>query len=301
MSRAACDIAVLTMKRFLADPGGEWYAAQAAREDACVVDALGRAGLRAIRLDWADPAVDWSRIPAALFRTTWDYFHRFGEFAPWLERVAGQARLFNDAALVRWNMDKHYLRDLDRAGCRVVPTVYLERGDPHPLARHVADAGFAECILKPAVSGGARHTYRFMAEQSARHEALFRSLIAAEAMMLQPFVASVPSEGETSLILIDGGCTHAIRKRPKAGDFRVQDDFGGTVHPHEPTLAERDLARRAIAACPGDALYARVDLVRGASGDPEIMELELIEPELFFRFGPHAADRLAEGIARRLG
>ena len=264
------------------------------------MQALERQGLRVTRRDWADPAHGWQDTRSVLFRTTWDYFHRFGEFSPWLDQVSRNARLFNEAALIRWNLDKHYLGDLARAGVNVVPTAYVERGDPRSLAHVVAETGWDELILKPAISGAARHTYRFSADEAAVHECTFGELVEQEAMMLQPFQHQVLEQGETSLMVLDGHVTHAIRKTPKSGDFRVQDDWGGTVHPHVPSAEETAFAEAAVRAVPFDVLYARVDAIRDNSGRLAIMELEMIEPELFFRFAPAAADVLAAGLARRL-
>lgn len=294
------DVAVLTESRYLAANETDWYTRQVHAEDGLVMQALERQGLRVIRRDWADPAHGWQDTRSVLFRTTWDYFHRFGEFSPWLDQVSRNARLFNEAALIRWNLDKHYLGDLARAGVNVVPTAYVERGDPRSLAHVVAETGWDELILKPAISGAARHTYRFSADEAAVHECTFGELVEQEAMMLQPFQHQVLEQGETSLMVLDGHVTHAIRKTPKSGDFRVQDDWGGTVHPHEPSAEETAFAEAAVRSVPFDVLYARVDAIRDNSGRLAIMELEMIEPELFFRFAPAAADVLAAGLARRL-
>jgi glutathione synthase/RimK-type ligase-like ATP-grasp enzyme len=301
-SRDFCmyDIAVLTDGRYVAPDDNDWYIRQIHQEDGLVADALRRQGLSVVRRDWADPDVDWSDCRALLFRTTWDYFDRFAEFSPWLEQVSGQCRLFNEAALIRWNIDKHYLGDLAATGVNITPTWFIGPGDARTLAEHVAACGWPELILKPAVSGAARHTYRFAAGDAGQHQAVFAELIAVEAMLLQPFQQSVLEQGEISLMVMDGRVSHAIRKTPKANDFRVQDDHGGTVHAHEASAEEIAFAEAAVAAVPFDVIYARVDVIRDNAGQLAIMELEMVEPELFFRFHPAAADQLAAGIARRL-
>lgn len=294
------DAVVLTEGRYLHPDESDWYTRQIHLEDGLVVQALQRQGLKVARLDWADAAFDWNQARSLIFRTTWDYFHRYGEFSPWLDRVSSTSRLFNEAALIRWNIDKHYLGDLARAGINVVPTTFVEMGDTRALARIVGELGWDELILKPAISGGARHTYRFQPDQAHHHECAFGDLVEREAMILQPFQHQVLEQGELSLMVIDGKVTHAIRKTAKAGDFRVQDDWGGTVHEHAATQEESAFAEAAVRAVPFDVLYARVDLVRDNHGQLAVMELEMIEPELFFRFHPEAADRLAEGLVRRL-
>ncbi|WP_144373002.1 ATP-grasp domain-containing protein [Vogesella urethralis] len=294
------DIVVLTDNALLALDEQDWYSRQVHLEDGLVVSALEQHGLKVGRKDWAEPDYDWSQCRAAVFRTTWDYFHRFDEFAPWLARVSHSTRLFNEAALIHWNLDKHYLAALQQAGINTVPTCYIEVGDHRTLAQAIADSGWHDVILKPVISGAARHTYRLQAEDAAALECTFAELVQREALMLQPFQHDILSQGELSLMVIDGQYTHAIRKTAKAGDFRVQDDHGGTVHRYDASADEIRFAEAAVAAVPFDVLYARVDMVRDNRGQLAIMELEMIEPELFFRFQAEAASKLAAGIARRL-
>jgi glutathione synthase/RimK-type ligase-like ATP-grasp enzyme len=294
------DAVVLTEGRYLHPDESDWYTRQVHQEDGLVLQALERQGLTVARRDWADTRFDWRQTRSVIFRTTWDYFHRFNEFSPWLDRVSAQTRLFNEAALIRWNIDKHYLGELARAGINVVPTTFIEMGDTRALARIVTELGWNELILKPAISGGARHTYRFESEHAHVHQGAFGDLVEREAMILQPFQQQVLEQGELSLMVIDGQVTHAIRKTAKHGDFRVQDDWGGTVHEHSATAEETAFAEAAVRAVPFDVLYARVDLVRDNHGQLAVMELEMIEPELFFRFHPAAAERLAVGLIRRL-
>jgi len=294
------DIVVLTDNALLALDEQDWYSRQVHLEDGLVVTALQQHGLKVGRKDWAEPDYDWSQCRAAVFRTTWDYFHRFDKFAPWLARVSHSTRLFNEAALIHWNLDKHYLADLQQAGINTVPTCYIEVGDRRTLAQAIADSGWHDVILKPVISGAARHTYRLQAEDAAALECTFAELVQREALMLQPFQHDILSQGELSLMVIDGQYTHAIRKTAKAGDFRVQDDHGGTVHRYDASADEIRFAEAAVAAVPFDVLYARVDMVRDNHGQLAIMELEMIEPELFFRFQAEAASKLAAGIARRL-
>jgi glutathione synthase/RimK-type ligase-like ATP-grasp enzyme len=294
------DVVVLTKHSLLELDADDWYCKQVHQEDGLVVDALTKQGLRVTRKAWDDPHFDWPQARSLLFRTTWDYFDRYTEFAPWLDKVAKQTLLFNSHALIQWNIDKHYLGYLAENGVNVVSTNYIEQGDPRSLAQCLDQSGWSEAILKPVVSGSARHTYRVSMENALALEGIFAKLISLEALLLQPFQHSVLTEGEVSLMVIDGHFSHAIRKTPRAGDFRVQDDHGGSVHPHMASHEEQLFAEKAIAAIPFDVLYARVDIVRDNAGQLAIMEVEMIEPELFFRYRPEAADSLASGLARRL-
>lgn len=295
-------IALLTEHRFDAPsaPPGNRFFENVLLEDRLLGDALRARGITAQRVDWARPDVDWSAFQCAVFRTTWDYFSRFGEFTTWFDRVEAQTRVLNVPDIIRWNMDKHYLADLDARGIPVVQSRYIEVGDTISLLELLGETGWKNAILKPCVSGNAYHTYR--ADRGNAHEvdAAVRDLRRNAALMLQPFQEDIARTGEDTLMVLNGRYTHAVRKKVKQGDFRVQDDHGGTVQHLEPTQEHIDLAERAMAACSPAPVYGRVDMVRDNDGKLAVMELELIEPELWLRFHPPAAEVMAEGIAAAL-
>lgn len=274
------------------------YTRNILQEDRILSDALGAHGIEVSRVNWADPQIDWRGFDAIVIRQTWDYFERLDEFRAWLDRVETLTRVFNPAEVIRWNCDKHYLVDLISAGVPTVPTIVIEPQDPAPaLAALLERHGFSQAVIKPAVSGAGRETYRVEQSDTSALEPSWQRLVAAEAMLLQPFMPAIIERGEVSLMVIDGQVTHAVRKIAAEGEFRVQDDHGGTVHPHEPGPREIAVAQAALAAVPGSVSYARVDLVQTENG-PLVMELELIEPELFFRRHADAAGRLVGAIAR---
>lgn len=293
-------VALLTDHRYVATSAApdDWYLANILNDDRLLQDALRERGFEATRVDWADASIDWTTFHVAVFRTTWDYFEQQGRFRNWLTQVATQTRLCNPAALVTWNMDKHYLADLQAAGLPIVPTLFVERGDARSLAKCLAIAGWDEAVIKPCISGAARHTYRVDAQNASAIEHVIRPILAEESFLLQAFQHRVVDQGEDTLMVIDGHFTHAVRKLAKSGDFRVQDDHGGTVHACEPSQAQIDLAIRAMGACSPAPAYGRVDMVQDDHGDWVIMELELIEPELWLRRHPPAAARFADAIAR---
>lgn len=301
-ARPDADVALLTDRRYAAPtaPSGDWYLGNILADDGLLAAALAARGLSSRRVAWDDPGVDWRGFRAAVFRTTWDYSERFAEFAGWLPRIAAATRLVNPADLVTWNLDKHYLADLSAAGVPVVTTLALERGADVDLAGILRDRGWTEGVVKPCVSAGARHTYRFTPATAAAISATIAPVAAAEALLVQPFEPRILDDGEDSLMVVDGRVTHAVRKRGAPGDFRVQDDFGGTVRPSLPDREQIALAQRAVAACPRPPLYARVDMVRSAAGGWRLMELELVEPEIWLRFHPPAADALAVALAASL-
>ena len=298
--RTRLDLVILTDPRYVASEASDWYSRQVLQEDGLVASALQQRGLRFARIAWSDEHFDWSGTKAALFRSTWDYFDHFAEFSEWLDRVSRVTELINPAELVRWNCDKHYLRALEQQGIRVPPTLFLEPGTRTTLPALLASTGWREAILKPAVSGAARHTYRVNAGGAAQLDSVFQRLLAEETLLFQRFEETIVSRGEVSLVVIGGRFTHAVRKIARPSDFRVQDDHGGTVHPHTPSASEVALAEQCVAACSPHPFYARVDCIQDDTDRPTLMELELIEPELFFRFYPPAAEALAGVVAEHL-
>jgi len=296
---ASTEIALLTEHRYSGMQAleGSWYHANILRDDALLAEALAEHGLTARRVDWADPTVDWSQFRAAVFRTTWDYFERYEEFTTWLRRVERETQLVNASETIWWNLDKHYLADLEARGIPTVPSVYLEAGDARTLHELFAETGWTEAVIKPCVSGAARNTYRVTSANAAEVDNALAEFRAREAFMFQPFIADIVAGGELTLVVIDGIVTHGVRKVPKSGDFRVQDDHGGSWTEYVPSEEEIAFAERAVAACSPRPIYGRVDVVRGADGTLQTMELEMIEPELWLRTHPAAAKRMGRAIA----
>lgn len=295
---AAMDVALLTDRRFTANTAadGDWYLGNILADDRLLQIALTRRGLTSVRVDWADPAVEWSRFRCAVFRTTWDYFERFAEFSAWLERVERETRLCNAGSTIRWNLDKHYLADLHRLGVPVTASRYLERGTAQTVTEILDETSWDDAVVKPCVSGAARHTYRVNRRTAADLQPVLTALLAQEAMLVQPFQADIIRTGEDTLMVFGGRYSHAVRKIAKPGDFRVQNDHGGTVHDYQPTSEQIELAERAVDACRPVPVYGRVDMMRDNDGRLAVMELELIEPELWLRHHPAAAEAFADGI-----
>jgi glutathione synthase/RimK-type ligase-like ATP-grasp enzyme len=296
------DVALLTSSRYtspVADEG-DWYQANILRDDDLLSAALLERGLSSVRMDWAQPDVDWSAFKCLVFRTTWDYFDRYPEFTAWLKRVSEQTILINSAETIWWNIDKHYLGELAYRDIQIVESRYIDIGSQETLKDLLAETGWGEAVIKPCISGGARHTHRVNQSNAQEIETLLRPVLDAEAFILQPFQQQVVEQGEDTLMVFNGKYTHAVRKIAKAGDFRVQDDFGGKVYDYTPTQDQIDLAERAVAACPQLPVYGRVDMVRDNRGQLAIMEVELLEPELWLRNHPPSAAPFAEGIVRVL-
>ncbi|MTI21225.1 hypothetical protein E1176_09355 [Fulvivirga sp. RKSG066] len=290
------DVTILTTQAYINPPEVDDYINNVLTEDRLVKEALEAKGLRVTRVSWDDPDFDWSGTRSVLFRTIWDYFERYNEFEPWLKRISTLTKTINPIELIWWNIDKHYLLDLEQWGVNIVPTLYITKGSKEPLAELISKSGWQNVILKPAISGTARHTYRINASKVSAYTELYGQLIANESMMLQPFIKNILSEGEVSHMVFNGKYSHSVLKRAAEGDFRVQDDFGGSVFEYEASQEEIDFAEGVIDKCKLKPVYARVDVVRDNNNQLAVAELEAIEPELWFRMCPTAAQSLATGV-----
>nr|WP_298998934.1 hypothetical protein [uncultured Allomuricauda sp.] len=300
------DVTILTDSRYLQPDKDNIYVSNVILEDQLIIKALEKIGLSVTRKAWDDPEFDWESSQFALFRATWDYFDRFDEFFDWFQKTKKKTQFINSGPLIQWNIDKHYLRNLASKGINIPKTLFIEKASKLTLEEAIQQAKeqfvsrSREFILKPCIAGAARHTYRFEADKADELEPIFQKLIAEEAMMLQEFQKNIVSEGEMSLVLFDGAYSHAVLKIAKPGDFRVQDDYGGSVHEYQPSFEEIEFAKKVVEACPELPTYARVDIFRDNDGNWALAELEIFEPELWFRNKTEAAVVLAEIIKSKI-
>ena len=294
------DVAILTEARYIKPDVTNWYTSQIIYEESLIMSRLLERGIKCKRVDWNDSEFDWNRCRLALFRSTWNYQDRITEFLDWLETTSKKVEFINSRQSVLWNLNKRYLSDLEHRGVSVVPTFFYSQEEFVSPEELFERAKSTDIVVKPVVSSTAKDTYRLNTNNISTFSSTLIELFRQQEMMLQPFQQSVLDDGEISLIVIGGKCTHAIKKVPKSGDFRVQDDFGGRVLAYFPSDEERSFGEAAINSCDYDLLYGRVDVVRNERGKLAIMELELIEPELFFRFHTPSARLLADLIVNRL-
>ncbi len=294
------DVVILTDPRYVDESKADIYSKNVYLEDNLLKDAIQKLNLQVVRKSWDDSNFDWSTTRFAIFRTTWDYFDRFEEFSSWLNKVSQQTILLNSENLIRWNIDKHYLLNLKYKGVPICESYFIEKGDTITLYNLSKKHSLDTFVIKPCISGAARHTYKISQENITAHEELFSELIANEAMIIQPFQKNIVKKGEISMMVVDGKFTHAVLKIAKPGDFRVQDDFGGTVSDYTPTQEEITYAENAVKSCPEMPIYARVDVFLDNENKLALAELELIEPELWFRNHPKAAHKLAKAIKERI-
>ncbi|BBC36708.1 Cycloserine biosynthesis protein DcsG [Streptomyces graminofaciens] len=261
-----------------------------------LVTALREAGADAESVYWDDPGADWAAFDLVVIRSTWDYSWRAAEFVAWAEKCGKVTRIANPADVVRWNTDKRYIGDLARAGVPVVPTSYLAPGDP------VEVPDTHEYVVKPTSGAGARFAARYTPD---RRETAVRHIerMHAEGLtaMVQPFVASIDTAGERALQFFGGRLLHASRKGAVLAPgtpYDAEKVAHPDLEPWTPTEAELAVAERALAAVPGvpELLYARVDLVDGDDGHPCVMELELVEPNLFLWLHTVSLPRVVQAI-----
>ena len=287
-------------------------------DDQLLADALsGLAQVDVVPWDAPDAIDQLAAADAAVIRSTWNYTETLSSFLEFVDSVRGTAtRLLNPAEVVRWNCDKHYLGELERLGVATLPTTFLDRSgvgaDPTAsesardteLQELMDRRGWSDVVVKPTVSATARGLFRVERGDAPSAAERFHAARAAHDLMIQPVAPEIERDGEWSLMFFGGEYSHAVRKRAPRGDFRVQSDFGGTSRRETAPAALVDDAARLLElvhqrfAVHAPLLYARVDGIE-RDGHLVLMELELIEPELFFRSEPAAAAQCARKLLDR--
>jgi hypothetical protein len=269
-------------------------------DDRTLLAPLANHGIEARAAIWSDANVDWAKAHAVLIRSCWDYHLRLKEFLAWISALEqAQVRIWNPLAMLRWNTNKIYLRELEEKGVPIVPTLWP--GPGFDLKPELQQRNWKQAIVKPRVSATA---YRTMLTSAANTDAVqthINDLIRGPGAMVQEFLEEVQSQGEWSLIFFSGQFSHAVIKTPKPGDFRSQEEFGGSIrntHPSESLLHAASRVLAAVHPTPlhPTPLYARVDGVE-SRGQFHLMELELIEPALYLALAKGAAERFATAIA----
>jgi hypothetical protein len=269
---------------------------QLTSEDQLVCSYLQRYGVQTQAVIWDAPDVVWNTYEAVVVRSCWDYHLHPSTFSAWLtdlERL--QVPLWNPAPILRWNMHKSYLRDIHTQGVAIPPTCWLARGCQTELGTIFADHGWEEAVIKPAISATAYQTWRTTRRQANHDQPQFAARLQHADILVQQFMDPVVTYGEWSFVFFHKQYSHAVLKKAKAGDFRVQDDFGGTVEVVSPGRGLIEQAQQIINSIAHPLLFARVDGIE-RDGQLVLMELELIEPFLFLNSDPHAIERFARAI-----
>jgi glutathione synthase/RimK-type ligase-like ATP-grasp enzyme len=266
-------------------------------DDRLVVDALQRHGFEVTAAVWNDAAVDWRQFACVVIRSAWDYHRDEVRYAEWLRRCEiDHVNLWNPAAAVLANLDKRYLAEFADSGIATVPIEYVERGERQLLSTLLERRNWTRAVVKPAVSASAYGTWCTSPTTAAADQAQFDEHVTERSVLVQPFVDEIVTSGEWSLVFFDGEYSHAVLKKPAAGDFRVQDELGGVAQSRHPPPAIVKQARRVLSLAAAPLLYARVD---GIDRDSTfvLMELEINEPFLYIATSSEAAERFANVIA----
>jgi glutathione synthase/RimK-type ligase-like ATP-grasp enzyme len=279
--------------------------AQLTDDDRLLLAPLAKHGIHAEPAIWDEAHIDWSSYAAVVLRSCWDYHLKPQLFLRWISKLeAAGVAVFNSAPFVRWNADKVYLRDLESKGITIVPTYWSD--GPQNCCEHIPitlkdkmhELGWHRVVIKPRISATAHGTLLVSTVDAEKAQSHYDELRRSPGVMVQKFIQGIASEGEWSLMFFAGRFNHAVLKRPRNGDFRVQNDFGGTSQLGDPPPNVLAVATRAVHAIEA-TVYARVDGVV-EDGQFHLMELELIEPALFLADHPEAPGRFADAISRAL-
>jgi len=267
-------------------------------DDRLAADLLRGRGVEVEAVLWDSAEVRWEEFDAVVLRSCWEYHLRTEEFLEWVALVEQRhVALWNPPGVVRENADKRYLARLAAEGFQVAPIVWLERGDDVDLAAILEERGWTQAVIKPVVSMSAYRTWVTTPSRAATDDAEVRGMLAGGAVMVQRFVPEVQTRGEWSFVFFMKEFSHAVLKTPKPGDFRVQRDFGGRHASAEPSRRLVEQAQKIVRGVKEPLLYARVDGVE-VDGELVLMELELIDPVLFFGLAPGADRRFADSILK---
>ncbi|MEO1645150.1 MAG: hypothetical protein AAFR67_08180 [Chloroflexota bacterium] len=253
---------------------------------------------------WNSPEVDWAVYDAILVRNTWDYHQQASIFSTWLDLLDSLKKpVINPTALLRWNMHKSYLREMSEQGVNIIPTVFVEDAQ-HSLLDVLNQQEWAEAIIKPMVGGSGDHIRRVSLDDCTKHEQSFGWLVDRFGMLVQPYLPEIEKDGEYSLVFFDGTYSHAMRKQPADGEFLVHEERGGSLKPYQPRDKMIDTATSIVAAVKQitgiQPTYTRVDGVL-VNEEFLLMECECVEPELYFKHGSGAAEKLVRCILKALG
>ena len=290
------DVVVLTDSRYVNPLKTNTYISNVLREDELVINALKEKNLSVVKKDWNDSIFDWETTRSILFRSTWDYFDKFELFKKWFNKTKNKCLMINSTETIEWNIDKHYLLDLQEHQIPIPNSEFIKRGSSIDLSLLMQKKNWNEIVVKPTISGAAKNTYRLKEEEIIQFGPTWEKLIYKEDFIVQEFQNNVITEGEVAMIVIGGKFTHAVLKKAKEGDFRVQDDFGGSIAIYNPSEEMVKLAEKCTRILTPIPSYARVDIIWDNLRELAVSELELIEPELWFRLNPNAAQKLAHHV-----
>lgn len=285
------------MKIAIATYKSEENIAQTANEEDIVISNLLKEQGFDVSLEvWNEPAVHWQDYDLVIIKSTWDYHQQIEIFKTWLIHLQElQVKVLNPVDVLLWNCDKHYLRQVQQDGLPVIPSIFIEKNQAADISTLFDTLASNQIIIKPCVSAGSKNTFNIHRDHYQAYTTNVQSILEEEALIAQPFVPQIAEEGEWSFLFFNGSFSHAIIKTPKPGDFRVQEQFGGSTHTAKPTQQQIDTVTAYVSKYAKNCLYARVD---GVMQNQQflLMELELIEPYLFLSSDPGAAGKYVAAL-----
>lgn len=263
--------------------------------DQLLIPELAQYNIDASAQIWDDPFVDWKQFDYLIFRNTWDYYEKEPQFNAWLDHLERtNVKTLNPLETIKQNKHKFYLRQLEKQGILILPTVFIDRTGDLDLSS-LLPSGWKKAVIKPAFSGGSYQTEAFDSTETDRINDNYKTLAAQKELLLQEFRPEIQTLGETSLIFFDKKFSHAVNKKPMAGDFRVQVQFGGAYRLIEPSTHLIEQAQRVINTFPDSLLYARVDGIV-MEDKLYLMEVECIEPDLYFNLCEGSQQRFVHAM-----
>lgn len=266
-------------------------------DDKIIAQYLTERNINVTAVSWDDPRIDWQKFDVLVLRSMWDYFERPDEFNTWLEKIeALGCPVLNPVSVVRWNSNKRYFDTFSKLGFKLPAYKIYERGSNESLTTILAENGWKKAVVKPVISGGAYNTWITEVSTAPSQEEKFQQLLNTSDLIVQTFIDDIATEGELSLIFFNKQFSHAIQKKPKAGDFRVQTQFGGTAVAFTPPANVMNVAKKLVESIEEPLLYGRVDGVLTANGEFLLMELELIEPLLSVFIHPDACENFYQAL-----
>ena len=264
-------------------------------EDQNIITELAKHNIKAKAIIWDDKTVNWTDFDYLIFRNTWDYFEKETEFKIWLDQIEKLGiKTLNPIAIIQQNIHKFYLRDLQKLGVTILPTVFIDKTN-HLNLTEVIPSHWRKAVIKPAFSAGSYLTEVFDVSEIQAINKKYKSIATEKELLLQEFMPEIQTIGETSFIFFNKKFSHAVNKKPVDGDFRVQSLFGGKYTLVQPTTTLIEKAQKIVNTFPDDLLYARVDGII-INSELHLMEIECIEPDLYFDLSENALQRFVNAI-----
>ena len=264
-------------------------------EDQNIIVELAKYNIEAKAVIWDDKTVNWTDFDYLIFRNTWDYFEKETEFKIWLDQIEKLGiKTLNPIVIIQQNIHKFYLRDLQKLGVTILPTVFIDKTN-HLNLTELIPSHWKRAVIKPAFSAGSYLTEVFNVSEIQGINEKYKSIATEKELLLQEFMPEIQTIGETSFIFFNKKFSHAVNKKPIDGDFRVQSLFGGQYTLVQPNTTLIEKAQKIVNIFPDHLLYARVDGII-INSELHLMEIECIEPDLYFNLSENAMERFVNAI-----